>query len=247
MVSHSAVSINIAPAEWKVMEVIWKHLKERLTRIMQATTGASRAWKLGVSLFWALGATTLTRSTVSSEEIDQGTQPAHSANVLSGAAAIHPHSSPSPDKNTPANLPIKTIKERVRERFEQDRQTYTPEQLKEIEALYQTANKQWQSPEAKSALKVLIEKYPKANRTGCAILYLGQMTSGQEQENYLKKAIEKYGNCFYGNGVQVGAYARLYLADYYLKGTSGNLGAPAAKDFRAIFRRISGRYFQIPA
>ena len=194
-----------------------RHLKERLARIMQATAGASRSWKLGLALFFLLGAATLTRSTVSSEETDNEPQKTPPANALSGTAAVQPLSSPSPGENPLANPPIKTVKERVRERFEQDRQTYTPEQLKEIEALYQTANKQWQSPEAKAALKVLIEKYPKANRTGCAILYLGQMTSGPERENYLKEAIKNHSDCFYGDGVQVGAYARFYLADYYLK------------------------------
>ena len=31
----------------------------------------------------------------------------------------------------------------------------------------------------------------------------------------MKKAIEGFSDCFYGNGVQVGAYARLYLAHHY--------------------------------
>ncbi|XHR27776.1 MAG: M56 family metallopeptidase [Chthoniobacteraceae bacterium] len=194
-----------------------RHLKERLTRIMQATAGASHAWKLGLALFLALGITTLTRSAISSEKTANEPQQTPPANVLSGTAAVQPQSSPSPGENTPAKPPVKPIQERVRERFKQDRQTYTPEQLKEIEELYQTANKQWQSPEAKAALKVLIEKYPKANRTGCAILYLGQMTSGPDREAYLKEAIQNHSDCFYGDGVQVGAYARLHLADIYLK------------------------------
>ncbi|MFZ2656521.1 MAG: tetratricopeptide repeat protein, partial [Victivallales bacterium] len=47
--------------------------------------------------------------------------------------------------------------------------------------------------------------------------YLGQMTSGEEKEKYLKQAIKDFSDCYYGSGVQVGAYARLYLADYYQK------------------------------
>lgn len=109
------------------------------------------------------------------------------------------------------------LSERVKKRFEQDQATYTKEELMEVERLYQVANKEWNSPEAKVCLKALIEKYPKANRTGCALQYLGQMSSGEEKEKYLKQAIEDFSDCYYGSGVQVGAYARLYLADYYQK------------------------------
>ena len=41
------------------------------------------------------------------------------------------------------------------------------------------------------------------------------MSKGKERESYLKQAIEGYSDSFYGNGVQVGAYARYYLAYYY--------------------------------
>jgi TolA-binding protein len=107
------------------------------------------------------------------------------------------------------------LQERVRKRFEQDRAVYSRDDLRKIEALYQVANKKWNSPEAKEALTELIEKYPKAARTGCALLYMGQMHSGEERENYLKRAISDFSDCFYGDGVQVGAYARFYLANYY--------------------------------
>ena len=109
------------------------------------------------------------------------------------------------------------LRERVKKRFEQDQSTYSKEELMAIERLYQVANKEWNSPEAKVCLKALIEKYPKANRTGCALQYLGQMASGEEKEKYLKQAIKDFSDCYYGSGVQVGAYARLYLADYYQK------------------------------
>ena len=114
-----------------------------------------------------------------------------------------------------ANTQTADRRERVRKRFEQDRATYSIEELREIEKLYQIANDKWDSPEAKDSLKKLIEKYAKANRTGCALLYLGQMSSGEEREKYLKQAIDSFSDCYYGNGVQVGAYARFYLAIYY--------------------------------
>jgi TolA-binding protein len=114
-----------------------------------------------------------------------------------------------------AAAPKEDRKARIRKRFAEDRQTYSSEQLREIEALYQSANSDLKSPEAKEALQQLIEKYPKANRTGCAVQYMGQICKGEEKEKYLRMAIKDFGDCYYGSGVQVGAYARLYLAYYY--------------------------------
>lgn len=100
-------------------------------------------------------------------------------------------------------------------RMRRDSEIYSREELQEIENLYQVANKQWNSQEGKDSLKELIKKYDKANRTGCALLYLGQMSKGDEREKYLKQAIEDFSDCYYGDGVQVGAYARYYLAYHY--------------------------------
>lgn len=109
------------------------------------------------------------------------------------------------------------LQKKARERMRQDAATYSAEQLREIESLYQVANKNWNTPEAKESLEKLIGKYGKANRTGCAVLYLGQMSEGDQREKYLKTAIENHGDCWYGDGVQVGAYARYYLAFHYQK------------------------------
>ncbi len=126
-------------------------------------------------------------------------------------------------------------KEGIRRRTAEDRKTYSLEQLREIENLYQVSNKLWNTPEARTSLKVLIEKYPKANRTGCAVQYMGQMSSGEEKEKYLKLAIKDFSDCFYGNGVQVGAYARLYLGYYYKeKGME--------KEAKALFDEIRKDY-----
>ena len=101
-----------------------------------------------------------------------------------------------------------------------DSEIYSRDELKEIENLYQVANKQWRTEEGKDSLKKLINKYDKANRTGCALLYLGQMSKGEEREEYLKQTIADFSDCYYGDGVQVGAYARYYLAYHYKE--SGN-------------------------
>ena len=141
----------------------------------------------------------------------------------------------APGETAAAPAASTDLRTRVRQRFELDRMRYTPEQLMDIERLYQVANKQWDSPEAKASLKQLIDKYPKADRTGCALQYLGQMSSGPDKEKYLKQAIADFGDCFYGSGVQVGAYARLYLA-YHCQETG------KAKEAAALFEEIRKDY-----
>jgi TolA-binding protein len=98
---------------------------------------------------------------------------------------------------------------KARERMRRDSKAFSPQEVREIETLYQVANKKWQSQEAKDSLKTLVQKYRKANRTGCAILYLGQ-------------AIADHSDCFYGDGVQVGALARFFLGRAYLNGENAD-------------------------
>jgi hypothetical protein len=43
------------------------------------------------------------------------------------------------------------------------------------------------------------------------------MAEGADRERYLEQAIRDYGDCFYGDGVQVGALARYYLAKDLVK------------------------------
>ena len=123
----------------------------------------------------------------------------------------------------------------IRRKTEEDRKTYSVEQLREIETLYQSANKDLKNPEAKAALAALIEKYPKANRTGCAVQYMGQMSTGAEREKYLTLAIKDFGDCYYGNGVQVGAYARFWLGHHYKDAGKG-------KEAKALFDEIRKDY-----
>ena len=139
------------------------------------------------------------------------------------------------------------------QRYQQDLEKYTQEQMGELEELYQVANKNWGSDEAKKNLKTILEKFPGTNRTGCGLLYLGQISEGEEQEKYLKIAIQDYSDCFYGDGVQVGAYARYYLAYYYKeqgqtkkrKSTlSGNSGA-ISKRHRPLRHPIGGQVTRI--
>ena len=103
-------------------------------------------------------------------------------------------------------------------RMRKDLGAYDREKLGKIERLYQIANTNWRTDRVKArlAMENLVDRYKKANRTGCALLYLGQLSDGLERENYLETAIADFSDCFYGNGVQVGGFAR-YLRIYDLR------------------------------
>ena len=64
---------------------------------------------------------------------------------------------------------------------------------------------------------------------------MGQMSSGEDKEKYLRMAITEFGDCYYGSGVQVGAYARLYLAYYYKEIGKGN-------EAKTLFDEIADRF-----
>ncbi len=93
----------------------------------------------------------------------------------------------------------------------------------ESERLYQRGAKLWRVGNIDEAIKTLrevVNKYPKTNRAGCALMYLGQIYIGQN--NYqkaieiFKEAVKKHPSSRYGDGVIVGAYARLYLGRCYI-------------------------------
>jgi hypothetical protein len=127
------------------------------------------------------------------------------------------------------------LQERVEMRTAEDRGKYTPEQLREAEDLYQVANQKWRSAEASESLKKMIRKYPDINRTGCATLYLAQYSQGKERAEYLENCIEKFNDCMYWDGVQVGAFARFLLAEDYRSRGEG-------KKAEALFDEIKAKY-----
>jgi len=99
---------------------------------------------------------------------------------------------------------------KLKERMQKDCELYGVDGLREIEKAYRSFA---QSKEVDNVhLQTLISKYPKANRTGCAVMYAGQRSRGSDDGKWFRLAIENYGDCLYGDGAQVGAYARLYLA-----------------------------------
>jgi hypothetical protein len=124
---------------------------------------------------------------------------------------------------------------KARKRMQQDL-SFSDQERQEIESLYQVANKQWQTQEARDSLNTLVEKYKRANRTGCAILYLGQMSHGDEQIAYFKQAITDHSDCFYGDGVQVGAFARFLLGQVYVQSGQLDLAEALFNEIRKEFR-----------
>jgi hypothetical protein len=106
-------------------------------------------------------------------------------------------------------------KRKAQEMMARDSRLYSNKEMADLEQTYQIANQNTRSPEAIEALKKVVEKYPKSNRAGCAALYLGRWTQGDEQEKYLKLAIEKYSDSYYLDGTSVGGYARFLLGHLY--------------------------------
>jgi hypothetical protein len=110
---------------------------------------------------------------------------------------------------------LDALRAAAQQRMRQDRDTFSADEFREIEALYQSANRDLRGAASSAALKRLIEKYPASNRAGCAVLYLAQMATGTQKEEFLTRAIARHGDARYGDGVQVGAFARAQLAALY--------------------------------
>ncbi len=102
-------------------------------------------------------------------------------------------------------------RQQARARGAADQQRYSAEQLQTMEKIYQQANANLSAPEAPELLRQVIAACPDSNRAGCATMYLAQITEGDEQLEYLQSAIDKYSDCFYYDGTQVGPKARQYL------------------------------------
>ena len=122
---------------------------------------------------------------------------------------------PATPQDTAPPPSIEALRARAQERMREDLAIYSREDMRALEALYQSANRDLSAPETNATLQKVVKDYPRSNRAGSAILYLAQLSSGAEREAYLKKAIKDHGDAWYGNGVQVGALARAQLAAYY--------------------------------
>jgi hypothetical protein len=130
---------------------------------------------------------------------------------------------------------VEALRVKARERMQKDLAIYSREDLHTLEELYQSANKYLSGPDAKGILMRVAQEYPKSNRAGSAVLYLAQLSSGAERESYLKTAIADHEDSWYGDGVQVGALARVQLAAFYVaEGRSA--------DARALAKEVAERF-----
>jgi TolA-binding protein len=120
---------------------------------------------------------------------------------------------------------------KAEEMMARDSRVVSPRDMSDLEQTYQVANANPRKPEAIEALKKVLEKYPKSNRAGCAALYLGRWTQGEEQEKYLKLAIDQYSKAYYLDGTSVGGFARFILGGIYKQ---AGKEADAAKLFNEI-------------
>jgi DNA repair exonuclease SbcCD ATPase subunit len=126
----------------------------------------------------------------------------------------------------------RAYRERFDRRRELDLKKYTREQLTEAENMYAAAESKWNSPEYSESVKQMVQKFPDANRAGCLLLEFAQNTTEPDSEKCFKDCIEKYNDCYYGDGVQVGAFARFWLADYYSKTNENEKAAALYKEIK---------------
>ena len=82
--------------------------------------------------------------------------------------------------------------------------------------------------------ETLQTRFPKANRTGCALLRYALQLSNEEKIDQLQHLIQHYSSCYFPDGVHVGSFARLSLSLAYRK--AGN--SAAAKKQIDVLRQI---------
>jgi hypothetical protein len=110
----------------------------------------------------------------------------------------------------PAAEALATLRLAARARMAKDRATYTAQELTEIEAIYGQGS--MKTDAGQRAYAALIQRFPESNRAGCAALYLARVATGDDQKAKLQQAIRDYNDAWYGDGTQVGPYARTLLA-----------------------------------
>ena len=112
---------------------------------------------------------------------------------------------------------MRSYRGKFEQRYGLDVRTHTEAKVVEVENAYQAIERNFGSPECIEAHKKFIKKYPGFNRTGCALSELAGMSefTSPETEQYYKECIQKYDDCYWGDGVQVGPFARFSLAFYY--------------------------------
>jgi|GEM_PF-1615800 len=103
-------------------------------------------------------------------------------------------------------------RQRASRRVALDAGFYDSEQRNAIETIYQEARKKLSTAEKEESYALLANRYPRANRTGCAMLFSARGATGVVRERRLREVITEYSDCLYLDGTSVGGVARLVLA-----------------------------------
>jgi len=135
-------------------------------------------------------------------------------------------------KNGSLSDEAKKCRQAARQRSESDERNFRSEDIKKAEDWYVRASQNARTAESAKLLDSLVSQYPKLNRAGCAQLYLAQWEkSGPEKERLLKDCIDRFYNCYYFDGTQVGPFAIYQLAFYYKE-------QDKKEEARKLFKRI---------
>ena len=129
----------------------------------------------------------------------------------------------------------KEMKKKYFPRIDKDKAKYGIKAFQDAETMHLSLQKNPTAPNAGDILHQLVTLYPQMNFTGTAFLTLAELKTGTSKEKALMEAIETYNDCYYIDGVQVGAYARYLLVLQYR-----NSGKKSSAD--AIMNQIK-QYF----
>jgi hypothetical protein len=122
-----------------------------------------------------------------------------------------------------------------------ERAKFKAEDIARAETLYHRANRQSKPEIRNRLLDSVVILYPQLNRAGCAQLYLAQRAdSNDKREQLLKDCIDRFSECYYLDGAQVGPLAMLQLARLYNATNREPLGQELIKRLRKEHRKAIG-------
>lgn len=107
---------------------------------------------------------------------------------------------------------LENAKLRAHQREQADSRLFNADQLREIERLYQDAKRQNDTAGMEAGFQSLFERFPKANRSGCALILLARLKQGAEREALLHRAMAEHSDAYFLDATSVGGVARLMLA-----------------------------------
>lgn len=156
------------------------------------------------------------------------------------SAALVVQLPPTPDSSPTHAARVDALRTKAKEQIQKDATLYSDSQVRDIEARYRSAHRDefpmFVRADAAPILLDLIAAYPKSNRSGCAVLKLARLASGQEErERYLNQAIASHGGAWCESGVQVGALARALLAVQYAGAGKFDDAERLARELQTMF------------